>query len=65
MLLGCLVLIERVKLLRQGGHLAALQGTVVAVPEPGTWLLMAGGLLLLARRKQVVCRQAAAQRLAA
>jgi hypothetical protein len=40
-----------------------LQGTVVAVPEPGTWLLMAGGLLLLARRKQVASRQAAAQSL--
>ena len=26
-----------------------LQGTVVAVPEPGTWVLMVGGLLLLAR----------------
>jgi hypothetical protein len=25
-----------------------LQGTVVAVPEPGSYLLMAGGLLLLA-----------------
>ena len=34
-------------------HLADVQlhltGTVVAVPEPGTYLLMAGGLLMLAR----------------
>jgi hypothetical protein len=41
-----------------------LQGTVVAVPEPGTWLLMAGGLLLLARRVRAA-GQPAARRLAA
>jgi hypothetical protein len=41
-----------------------LQGTVVAVPEPGTWLLMAGGLLLLARRVRGA-GQPAARRLAA
>jgi hypothetical protein len=29
-----------------------LQGQVVAVPEPGTWVLMVGGLLLLARVTQ-------------
>jgi len=38
-----------------GGIQLHLQGTVVAVPEPGTYLLMIGGLLLLAckARKRV------------